>query len=593
MKDQWPSSGIQRKYLKYMVTLLTVALLLSGIGVWVYVKNAMTSVVVDKYTFMNEKMGLSMDDFYQKTDEITAECILNDGVQNSLKTRGLEETEKTALSKYFSYIELGHVAEFCYVDNKKNVYTKSYSKISYEDFEKSGFADKLGDDYAKTQWFWAKDDLFGKENEALFIGRYVRSLDYSHEPGMLFFKMNADVFSDLVEDWDKVENQLAVGITDEQGRICMNWCPENVSLPEEITEEVAKLGKSTGSGMILQGKRMREGILSAYRQADSGMIIFTYVPEWVVTQGLGRIFLVMLGIYLLVVVAAAVVSVYLSRKFTKPIQVINEAMTGFDGNDFSRTIELHTNTELDQIGQSYNELLEKIRLLLQEITQQQEELRTSELNMLISQINPHFIYNTLDTIYMLARINGEETTKRMIQALSSYLRLSLSKGRDLVTIADELENVRSYMEIQQIRNENLFHYEMESEIETKNRWVLKLILQPLVENSIKYGFCDIFEGGLIRIRVWEEDGKLNFSVYNNGKPMEKDTAGKLNALGKLPVAEMKKCFPDQQQGYGVVNIITRLRLKYGEGVEFVYEVFEEGTQCIIRLPVEETKQMEG
>lgn len=593
MRGKFLNSGIQKKYMKYIVTLLALALLLSCISVWVYVKNTMTSVVVDKYAFMNEKMGLSMDDFYRKTDEVTAECILNDGVQNSLKTKGLEETEKTALSKYFSYIELGHVAEYCYVDNKKNVYTKSYSKLSYEDFEKSGFADKLGDDYAKTQWFWAKDDLFGKESEALFIGRYVRSLNYSHEPGMLFFKMNADVFSDLVEDWGKEENELAVGITDAQGKICMNWCPENVSLSEEITNEVEKLGKNSGSGMILRGKRMREGILSAYRQEDSGMIIFTFVPEWVLTQGLGRIFLVMLGIYLLVVVVAVIASVYLSRKFTRPIQVINEAMTGFDGNDFGHTIELHTNTELDQIGQSYNEMLEKIRLQMEKIKQQQEELRTSELNMLISRINPHFIYNTLDTIYMLARINGEETTKRMIQALSSYLRLSLSKGRDLVTIADELENVRSYMEIQMIRNENLFHYEIESEIETKNRWVLKLILQPLVENSIKYGFCDIFEGGLIRIRVWEEGGKLIFCVYNNGTPMKKEMADKLNALGKLPIAEMKNCFPDQQQGYGVVNIITRLRLKYGEGVEFVYEVHEEGTECIIRLPVEETKQMES
>lgn len=590
MKRKWRNSGIQRKYMKYMAVILAMAMLLSMICVWVYVKKTMTSVIVDKYAFMNEKMGLSMDDFYRKTDEVTAECILNDGVQKSLGTRGLEETEKTALSKYFSYIDLGHVAEYCYVDNKKNVYTKSYSKISYGDFAESGFADKLGEDYAKTQWFWAKDSLFGKENEALFIGRYVRSMNYSHEPGMLFFKMNADVFVDLVETRGEAEKELAVGVTDAEGTIRMNWCPENVFLPQQVSDEVVALAKGSGSGMILRGKRLTEGILSAYRQEDSGMIIFTYVPEWVLTQGLGQVFLVMIGIYFLVAVTALMASIYLSKILTRPIQVINEAMTGFDGNDFSHTIELHTNTELDQIGQSYNQMLERIQLLLQEVRQQQEELRTSELNMLISQINPHFIYNTLDTIYMLARINGEETTKRMISALSSYLRLSLSKGRDLVTIEDELDNVKSYMEIQQIRNENLFVYEILPEVETKNRWVLKLILQPLVENSIKYGFRDIFEGGIIRIRVWEETGRLSFAVYNNGTPMERETAEKLNALGRLPVSEMKNVFPNQQQGYGVINIITRLRLKYGEGVEFAYEVEEEGTTCLIRLPVEKTKQ---
>ena len=129
MTEQKKSSGIQRKYLKYMISLLILALFLSSIGVWFYMRKNMTSVIVDKYEFMNEKMG--MDNLYQKSDEVTADCIVNDNVQKSLKTKGLEEVEKNALSKYFAYIDLDHVAEYCYVDNKENVYTKSYSKISY------------------------------------------------------------------------------------------------------------------------------------------------------------------------------------------------------------------------------------------------------------------------------------------------------------------------------------------------------------------------------------------------------------------------------------------------------------------------------
>ena len=121
---------------------------------------------------------------------------------------------------------------------------------------------------------------------------------------------------------------------------------------------------------------------------------------------------------------------------------------------------IETNTELDKIGNSYNEMLHNIENLLSEIKKQEKELRTSELNMLINQIKPHFLYNTLDTIYMLARINGEKTTMKMIQSLSTYLRLSLSKGKDIVTVGDELENVQSYMEILQIRNSGLFIYEM-------------------------------------------------------------------------------------------------------------------------------------
>ena len=148
-------------------------------------------------------------------------------------------------------------------------------------------------------------------------------------------------------------------------------------------------------------------------------------------------------------------------------------MTSFDGNDFTHIIQIHTDTELDKIGHAYNEMLKNIEEFQNEIKNQQKELRISEMNTLISQINPHFLYNTLDTIYMLARINGEEKTMKMIQALSKYLRLSLSKGREIVTVEDELENVKSYMEIQQIRNENLFHYEIECGEELKNKVDIK------------------------------------------------------------------------------------------------------------------------
>ena len=314
------------------------------------------------------------------------------------------------------------------------------------------------------------------------------------------------------------------------------------------------------------------------------MTVFSFVPDRVLNEGLIPIFLVFAAIYLLVAVLAVILSIYFSRRFTKPIQVIKEAMTEFDGNNFDRTIDLHTNTELDEIGHSYNKMLDNIHRLLDEIKDQERELRRTELNMLISQINPHFLYNTLDTIYMLARINKEETTMRMIQALSKYLRLSLNKGSDIVSVDDELENVKSYMEIQQIRNQSLFTYEIDCQVDTAQTYVLKLILQPLVENAVKYGFQDIFEGGVIRIAVKKEDGALYLSVANNGTPIEQSMMDKINHMNELTVSELKDCFPDKKHGYGVVNILTRLRLKYGDGAVFYCEAEADGTTCTIKIP---------
>lgn len=576
-------SGIQKKYLLNIVMLLALALLLSSVGVWIYVRKNMSNVVLDKYEFMTEKMGIALDGLYKKSEEVTAECITDKNVQKSLQTAELELGEKNALSKYFAYIDLDYVTEYCYVDNKENVYTKSYSALSYKDFKKSGIEKKLSSNYAKTQWFFQEDTLFRTGGKELFIGRNVRSMEYVHDPGMLFFKMDEKYLESIVEEPKEIED-IVVGVVDDKGSLCMQYAPDPFVLDEKDEERITGLFKYKGEGMIVERERLHGGILQAYRQQESGFTIFTLVPNAVLNRGTTEIILVLLAIYLVVILIAMEISFYISKVFTKPILMLSKEMEQFDGNDFSHTVKIQTNTELDKIGNSYNEMLQNIENLLHEIKKQEKELRTSELNMLINQIKPHFLYNTLDTIYMLARINGEKTTMRMIQSLSTYLRLSLSKGSDIVTVGDELENVQSYMEILQIRNSGLFTYEIDCQVEEKERWILKLILQPLVENAIKYGLADMEEGGVIRIEVKELAGRLTFTVYNNGTPMDPEMADRINALSDVPIVELKNVFPDKRHGYGVVNIITRLRLKYGDEVRFYYEIEPCGTRCVIQLP---------
>ena len=162
--------------------------------------------------------------------------------------------------------------------------------------------------------------------------------------------------------------------------------------------------------------------------------------------------------------------------------------------------------------------------------------------------------------------------------------LSLSKGSEIVTVEDELENVKSYMEIQQIRNQDLFSYKLDCRVDAADTYVLKLILQPLVENAVKYGFQDIFEGGRIEIAVWKKDGDLYLSVANNGTSIDPDMMKKINGMNDIPVGELKNCFPDKKHGYGVVNILTRLRLKYGDRAAFYCRAEKEGTTCTIKIP---------
>ena len=521
MKKREKRSSIQIRYLKYTVCLLLSAMVLCGAGVsWVVQKNQET-VMMDNYNTMCENLGAAMDLLFEKTDEATADCIVYDGVQKSLRKAAMSRTQRSALSRYFAFINLDDVAEYCYVDNKKNVYTRSYSKLTYHKFRESDMERFLQGSYATTTWFWTKDTLFGTGKDALFIGRYIRK-----------------------------ERILA----------------------------------TEGNGMIISRGKIGHGMLCAYRQKESGMTVSVYVPDHVLHAGMGRIMTVMLLIFLFTMVLALILSVYFSRILSRPIQKISKKMAGFHGNDYTRMEELHTKTELDQIGHSYNEMLGNIEQLVAEVKSQEKELRTVEVNMLLNQMNPHFLYNTLDTIYMLARINKEETTMRMIQALSKYLRLSLSKGEEIVSVADELENVRNYMEIQQIRNADLFRYEIHCEVDADKERMLKLVLQPLVENAIKYGFDGQSAHYRIEITVRREEEELVLTSYNNGTPIAPDACEKINGLMQMSIAEMKESFKSKKNGYGLVNVLTRLRLAYEGRVSFYVIAKEDGTTFVIRIP---------
>ena len=392
MKHKHLSSGIQKKYLKSTLILLLLALLLSMIGVWSYMHHTLKNNIIEKYKFADEKMGILLDNLYTKSKEVTAEAILNETIQKSLNAEELKKKKKNAVGKYFSYLDLDSIQDYCYMDNKGNVYTSSYSYVNAFDIKNTMFQKKLGTEYEKTVWFIAKDTVFNGKENSLFITRYVHSLDYPSEPGIIILKMKPSFLNHIITmASEKTDSDIITGIMDQNGNIyALNQ--KNTALPDNVTKTLINAcKKSSDTGIILNGETVTGGYLSAYYQKDCSFSIFTYVPNNVVTSQTTQILIVLVLIYLIIVVLALLLSILFSNRFTRPIQEITTYMTGFDGGDYTHMPELHTNTELDQIGHSYNEMLGNIEQLVNEIKLQEKELRTSELNMLISQIRYAFL----------------------------------------------------------------------------------------------------------------------------------------------------------------------------------------------------------
>ena len=270
MKQKYLSSGIQKKYLKSTLILLLLALLLSMIGVWSYMHHTLKNNIIEKYEFADEKMGILLDNLYTKSKEVTAEAILNETIQKSLNAEELTDNEKNAVGKYFSYLDLDSIQDYCYMDNKGNVYTRSYSYVDAFDIKNTVFQKKLGTEYAKTVWFIAKDTLFNGKEDSLFITRYVHSLDYPSEPGIINLKMNPSFLNHIVTmDSEKADSSILTGIMDQNGNIyALNQ--KNTDLPDNVTKTlISACKKSSDTGIILNGEAVTGGYLSAYFVTDT------------------------------------------------------------------------------------------------------------------------------------------------------------------------------------------------------------------------------------------------------------------------------------------------------------------------------------
>lgn len=581
------SYGIQNRFLKYVMILLTISYLILSICIGIVATSNLKNGKVKEAEYINDKLVLALGNRYTRIDDNIGKCIISSNFQKSLLNRDITLGEKEELYRELANINIANLDEYLYVDNKGNVYSKSYRNINYKKFSDSNFNVALGNEYSKTKFIWQQDNLFSTNSKSLFICRFIRNMNFSHEPGILLFKMNNSFFEDILKEVIN-EGSNVYFFVNIDGEICYEKNQGNSRISDESRKKISMHVNELMNGTSIENSNqiysVKEGTV-AYKYHDkTGLIIANLIPNSIIYSTNIKIVWIVGIVFLIMLFTAFNFSIYFSKRFTKPIKDINEAMISFKGDDFSKKLSINTNTELDTIGESYNKMIINIKNLLDEVKKQEKELRISELNSLMYQINPHFLYNILDNIYMLARINKEESTMKMIQALSNFFKIGLSNGSDTISVAKEIEHVTSYMEIQKIRNDNLFTYEVHCEDKVNYYSIIKLILQPIVENSIKHGFSEMYEGGIIEINIYEKEKNIIFTIYNNGNNMTEEMLDELNSMPYLSFDIIKEKIVNKRNGYGIANVISRLKLKYGDNIEFYYTNEKVGVTCTIIVP---------
>ncbi|MBT2737272.1 sensor histidine kinase [Bacillus sp. ISL-7] len=287
-------------------------------------------------------------------------------------------------------------------------------------------------------------------------------------------------------------------------------------------------------------------------------------------------------IAMVVLILAIFAAAFFTSSITRPLSQLSSLMKKAAQGDLDNKFESKNEDEIKQLGDSFNSMIESIKNLLNLINLIEKRKREAELKVLQEQIKPHFLYNTFDTIKWMAMEYQAKDIMDVIDALTKLFRIGLSKGKESIKVSEEIEHIKSYLIIQMTRYEDKFDYVIDVQEEAKELFVLKLILQPLVENSIYHAIKTKRGRGKILIQVKIIDNKLFLCVTDDGNGMNPEMITKLNQrlqkTGMIGGAD--------SGGYGMLNVNERIKLSFGNGYGLiVHSIENNGTTVEIWHPI--------
>jgi len=320
--------------------------------------------------------------------------------------------------------------------------------------------------------------------------------------------------------------------------------------------------------------RQRLTIIQTVDNCRWKIVGVAYMDE--LMSGMNRISLIIILGTLFAILLSIPLTRLVASHITSPIKQLEHEMSHLENMSVADPPVVKGSIEVESLSHAYREMVTRIRQLMTDILTQQELKRKSELDALEAKINPHFLYNTLDSVVWMAEQGNTEGVIKMVNALAKLFRISISQGHEVITIAEEIEHVRNYLLIQQMRFNN-FEFVLNCEEDLKDRPTIKLLIQPLVENALYHGIKDMVDPGLIRVNVKSLDEEtIQIEVIDNGEGMSEEQAKSL-----LTVEGKEK----MGNGIGVLNVHQRIQLSYGKkyGLKII-SAFDEGTTVLITLP---------
>ncbi|OOM15975.1 sensor histidine kinase [Clostridium saccharobutylicum] len=508
-------------------------------------------------------------------DNVSKMIISSDNVQGTLKKVNKQDKEGTDydnISKYLIQFTNfnSNISSIYILDDYGNKYYSEnvfYKDFQIEKIKNSEWYNELlqgeGKYILKLNGGGFFDDN-GKNYVSLI--RVINDINTGKKIGILIINMDENVFHNLSL---KLSNQYGTKVVIQNEK---NELVTGEDVDQEMLNAIEKVDYTDSKmGFLEERIHGKDYIVSNLKAPDYNWKLTTIAlySESLQQTKFTNYFLICFSIinFLLIIIGSMIISKFITR----PLKKLSQSMKEIEGGEFNIVNIKTYNDEVGELKKGYNIAISQINLLLNKIHEEEKIKRQTELNLLMSQIKPHFLYNTFDTINSLALLGENKTIYKMIKALGKFYRTSLNNGKDIITVKEELNTVKSYLIIQNIRYQDMIETEYDLDPRCDDFRIIKLVLQPLVENSIYHGIRNSKNKGKIKISTFQEEEKVLLTLEDNGAGMDE--------------SQVRNITENRTTGIGVRATKERLRVFYGNEHEFIVESKKNvGTKITIKIP---------
>lgn len=582
IRNWYLNCGIQKKIV--LLLLLVISILTAAGSVLFYI------FVQELYFDMVETSVLQMSDQAREDleNEINLHYYTSYVVQNSESIQNIisadtatfqeqyadmvdAEALMTTLTLPVSIYQISlYVNDDAFYAENNRVFRKRSDLDDYEQM------DELKNSSKPYVWLPPEKLISGDSTEPVEVVSFIRKIGNNTDPiGYQRASIRISDIRKIIAEIEGVEGSFCY-IYDEKTKdiICQPLEAELEQFSQQMSDHQKLLLSDKSWKMIRQDSQLYD--IYARRVGGTDWIMVSVLPM----KTLYTSFFELFGFWLLIILLVGSFAMYLaysiSTNITKRIKLLESNMSSLTEGHFEQIESDQTRDEIGQLINYYNDTTRQMISMARKEYEMMESLKTAELKALQAQINPHFLYNTLDLIYWRAMDADAPEVSEITQALARFYRLSLKGGQEKVSVRDEIDHALCYLEIQNYRFDNYIKCQIEIPEELYQYEIIKITLQPLIENAILHGLS-IIRGkkeAVIHITGWEDVGYLFFKVKDNGAGMPKEMLAEI----------LKKPVGGSNKGYGVYNINKRLRVSYGEECGLSFESSEgEGTEVIVKI----------